>query len=173
MLKTCIYLIYLLCVIKPVKTSFPKNIWFGTLEHEHIICGGVGSTERSTEGNVSPLSVRISQQQYSEGLHPFLRWMERCCNLLPVTTSREESDLFSISTDFCRSSQLWMCLNIVVFLMLSCNVIRPLQAAHGVCSLVCLLVSTEDTKMILDWRKKAKYLLSLCVPSYIFLAKIQ
>ena len=35
--------------------------------------GGGGSTERSTEGNVSLLSVRISQQQYSEGLHPFLR----------------------------------------------------------------------------------------------------
>lgn len=119
------------------------------------------------------LSVRISQQQYSEGLHPFLRWMERHCNPLPVTTSWEESDLFSTSTDFCRCSQLWVCLNIVVFLMLSCNVIRPLQAAHGVCSLVCLLVPTEDIKMILDWRKKAKHLLSLCVPSYIFLAKIQ
>ena len=119
------------------------------------------------------LSVRISQQQYSEGLHPFLRQMERRCNLLPVTTSREESDLFSVSTDFCRSSQLWVCLSIVVCSMLSCNVIRPLLAAHGMCSLVCLLVPTEDTKMILDWRTKAKYLLSLCVPSYIFLAKIQ
>lgn len=136
MLKTCTKLMYLLCVIKPVKTSFPKSIWFGGLEHERIICGGavLNALQRGMWGL---LSVRISQQQYSEGLHPFLRWMERCCNLLPVTTSREESDLFSISTDFCRSSQLWMCLNIVVFLMLSCNVIRPLQAAHGVCSLVC------------------------------------
>ena len=68
---------------------------------------------------------------------------------------------------------MWVCLNIVVFLMLSCNVIRPLQAAHGVWSLVCLLVPTEDIKLILAWRKKAKYLLSLCVPTYIFLAKIQ
>ena len=26
--------------IKFVKASFPKKIWFGGLEHEHIICGG-------------------------------------------------------------------------------------------------------------------------------------
>ena len=145
------------------KTSFPKNIWFVTLEHEHIICGGVGSTERSTEGNVSPLSVRISQQQYSEGLHPFLRWMERRCNLLPVTTSREESDLFSISTDFCRSSQLWVCLNIMVFLMLSCNVIHPSQVARNVCFIFCLLVSSSDTKMFLNWRKKKPRIDSHCL----------
>ena len=155
-----------------MKTYFPKNIWFGGLEHECIILGGC-STER-TRGECE---VFYLWESLSSSIHrDYTRFSGGWRNIaicFQVTTFWEESDLFSISIDFCRSSQMWGCLNIVVFLILSCNVIRPLQAAHGVWSLVCLLVPTEDIKLILACRKKAKYLLSLCVPTYIFLAKIQ
>ena len=36
-------------------------------------------------GMGSLLFVSISQRQDLGGLHPFLTWMERHCNLLPVT----------------------------------------------------------------------------------------
>lgn len=124
-------------------------------------------------GMGSLLSVRISQQQYSEDLHPFLTWMERHCNLLPVTISWEENDLFSTSTDSCRNSERRICLNTMVFLMLSCNVIHPSQVACNVCFIVCLLVSSSDTKMILNCRKKAKDWFSPLVTCHIFVTKIQ
>lgn len=79
----------------------------------------------------------------------------------------EKSYLFSTSTDFCRCSQLWVCLNIVVFLMLSCNVICPLQAAHGVCSLVCLLVPTEDIKTTWLEEKSQVFALTVCTQLYL------
>ena len=123
-------------------------------------------------GMWSLLSVRISQQQYSEDLHPFLMWMERHCNLLPVTTSWEENDLFSTSTDSCRSSERRVCLNTMAFLMLSCNVIHPSQVARNVCFIFCLLVSSSDTKMFLIWRKnKVKDWFSLLVTCHIFVTK--
>ena len=119
-------------------------------------------------GMWSFLSVRISQQQYSEDLHPFLMWMERHCNLLPVTTSWEENDLFSTSTDSCRSSERRVYLNTMAFLMLSHNIIHPSQVARNVCSIFCLLVSISDTKMILNWRKKSQGLiLTACNLSYL------
>lgn len=119
-------------------------------------------------GMWSLLSVRISQQQYSEDLHPFLMWVERHCNLLPVTTSWEENDLFSTSTDTCRSSERRVCLNTMAFLKLSCNVIHPSQVAPNVCFIFCLLVSSSDAKMILIWRKKSQRLiLTACNLSYL------
>lgn len=96
-----------------------------------------GSTECATEGDVRSSICEDLTAAVFRGITPISQVNGEMLQSASSDNIREESDLFSISTDFCRSSQLWMCLNIVVFLMLSCNVIRPLQAAHGVCSLVC------------------------------------
>lgn len=110
-------------------------------------------------GMWSLLSVRISQQQYPEDLHPFFTWMERHCNLLPVTISWEENDLFSTSTDSCRSSERRVCLNTMAFLMLSCNVIHPFQVALMCVSFSVCWYPVQIQKCFLTGEKKSQGLI--------------